>query len=231
MSFCSMALTEREHKAWPFHPRQVASPIVHHEEYQADLPHLSLRSASAMRRALIAHPDSRCRAATQIDVEVARQRTGELVLHYVVTGRIGDMRLPSQTAPTRTDNLWQHTCFEAFIRAAESYVYFEINLAPSTQWAAYQFSGYRSGRNVAGAIPTPRVEAQSGGDNYRLRAVLDLVQVPELAGKAAWSLGLSAVIEDIDGRLSHWALAHPPGKADFHHSDCFALELPAASQP
>jgi hypothetical protein len=23
-------------------------------------------------------------------------------------------------------------------------------------------------------------------------------------------------------------LAHPPGKPDFHHSDCFALELPAA---
>ncbi len=141
------------------------------------------------------------------------------------------MRLPSQTAPTRTDNLWKHTCFEAFIRAAESDVYFEINLAPSTQWAAYRFIGYRNDRNVARAIPTPRVEAQSDGDNYRLRAVLDLGELTELAEKTAWRLGLSAVIEEIDGRLSHWALAHPPGKADFHHSDCFALELPAASQP
>jgi hypothetical protein len=26
-------------------------------------------------------------------------------------------------------------------------------------------------------------------------------------------------------------LAHPPGKPDFHHSDCFALELPATVRP
>ena len=39
-------------------------------------------------------------------------------------------------------------------------------------------------------------------------------------------LGISAVIEEQDGRLSYWALAHPPGKPDFHHRDCFALRLP-----
>jgi hypothetical protein len=38
-------------------------------------------------------------------------------------------------------------------------------------------------------------------------------------------LGLSAVIEDIDGRLSYWALKHPPGKPDFHHPDSFALDV------
>ena len=27
---------------------------------------------------------------------------------------------------------------------------------------------------------------------------------------------------------SYWALAHPPGKEDFYHFDCFAHELPAA---
>jgi len=31
-------------------------------------------------------------------------------------------------------------------------------------------------------------------------------------------LGLSAVLEETNGRKSYWALAHPPGKADFHHS-------------
>jgi hypothetical protein len=43
-----------------------------------------------------------------------------------------------------------------------------------------------------------------------------------------WRLGLSAVIEETNGTISYWAVAHPPGKADFHHSDCFALELTAA---
>jgi len=40
-----------------------------------------------------------------------------------------------------------------------------------------------------------------------------------------WQLGLSAVIEEKSGRKSYWALAHPPGEADFHHSDCFAHEF------
>ena len=38
-------------------------------------------------------------------------------------------------------------------------------------------------------------------------------------------LGLSAVVEDVDGILSYWALRHPSGKPDFHHTDAFALQL------
>jgi hypothetical protein len=33
------------------------------------------------------------------------------------------------------------------------------------------------------------------------------------------------VIEDQSGGVSYWALAHPPGKPDFHHADGFALEF------
>jgi hypothetical protein len=29
-------------------------------------------------------------------------------------------------------------------------------------------------------------------------------------------IGLAVVIEDVDGHISHWALAHPHPKADFH---------------
>ena len=39
------------------------------------------------------------------------------------------------------------------------------------------------------------------------------------------ALSFTAVIEDTDGRLSYWALAHAPGKPDFHHAHAFALEL------
>jgi hypothetical protein len=41
-------------------------------------------------------------------------------------------------------------------------------------------------------------------------------------------VGLSAVVKETSGRQSYWALAHPSGKPDFHHSDCFALEVPQA---
>jgi hypothetical protein len=45
-----------------------------------------------------------------------------------------------------------------------------------------------------------------------------------LQGRA---VGLSAVIEEVDGSKSYWALRHPPGQPDFHHRDCFALRLEA----
>lgn len=59
---------------------------------------------------------------------------------------------------------------------------------------------------------------------YGLSAYLD---DPRLPPGGDWLAGLSAVIEEADGTLSYWALAHPAGKPDFHHPDCFVLELPA----
>ena len=181
-----------------------------------------------MRKALTLHPESRCAAATSIEVEVVRPRPGNLVLRYVVTCNPASLRMPPATASERADGLWRQTCFEAFVRAAPDVAYYEFNFAPSTQWAAYRFSGYRSGMSVADGISAPRIEVLSNGGSYELWASLELDRLPDLPGDSEWRLGLSAVIEATSGGMSYWALAHPPGKADFHHSDCFALELPAA---
>jgi hypothetical protein len=127
-----------------------------------------------MRQTLALHPDSRCTAVTRIDVEVARPRPGHLVLRYVVTGTISALRLPRPTAPMRTDELWRHTCFEAFVQTTPRAAYHEFNFAPSTQWAAYGFSGYRSGMRVANEVSAPLIEVQSRDDFYTLQASLDL---------------------------------------------------------
>jgi hypothetical protein len=177
-----------------------------------------------MRQALRLHPDSLCVAATRIEVEAVRPRPGSLVLSYVVTGRISDLRLPPVLAAARAEELWRHTCFEAFVRASPGTGYYEFNFAPSTQWAAYRFSGYRSGMQVATEISAPRIEVQSSLECHTLQAALELDRLPDLPHDAGWYLGLSALIEEASGRQSYWALAHPPGKADFHHSDCFAYE-------
>ena len=181
-----------------------------------------------MRLALKLHPDSRCNAVNRIEVEAVRARPAGLVLRYVVTGTIGKLHLPSVTAPARADELWRHTCFEAFVRALPLAAYHEFNFAPSTQWAAYRFSGYREGMTVASEIGTPRIDVQSNAESYRLEAALALNGVASLPSDAVWRLGVSAVIEETSGALSYWALAHPAGRADFHHSDCFAHELSAA---
>jgi hypothetical protein len=181
-----------------------------------------------MRQPLLIHPNSRCTAVTQIEVEVVRQHPGILSVHFVVTGNVRDLALPPTAAPTRTDDLWRHTCFETFVRAAPSGAYYEFNFAPSKQWATYRFTGYRSGPSVASAIRTPKIEVHSNETCCELQASLQLSGLPDLPIDASWHLGLSAVIEEIGGSMSYWALAHPPGRADFHHSDCFSLELPAA---
>lgn len=59
--------------------------------------------------------------------------------------------------------------------------------------------------------------------NYALSACLE---DPAFGGPGPWVAAISAVIEEADGTKSYWALAHPPGEPDFHHPDCFVLDLP-----
>src|SRR4051812_12655161 len=98
------------------------------------------------------HPDFASRAVAQIEVSVARSPLDRLVLSYTVTGRIGDIQMPPAATSARSDELWRHTCFEAFIGTTSAADYYEFNFAPSTQWAAYRFNGYRSGMTVATEI-------------------------------------------------------------------------------
>jgi len=74
----------------------------------------------------------------------------------------------------------------------------------------------------------PHIYFDCVGDNGIGRVALTAwLDVSRLLPEHPEKLGLSAVIEEIDGTKSYWALAHPPGKPDFHHPDCFALTLPA----
>ncbi|MBX9776792.1 MAG: DOMON-like domain-containing protein [Xanthobacteraceae bacterium] len=183
-----------------------------------------------MLQALRLHPDSICRAVRQIEVDIARPRPDRLALSYRVTGTMSDILMPPVAAATRSDGLWRHTCFEAFVRASSAPRYYEINLAPSTQWAAYRFNSYRSGMSVAREIEAPRIELQTEPQSSTLHAAFDVSRLPDLVGEVSWQVGLSAVVEDTSG-ISYWALAHPPGKPDFHHRDCFALEFFPAVSP
>ena len=174
-----------------------------------------------MRQVLKLHPECRSDAVSRIEVEVARPSAGVLLLTYAVTGKLGDLSLPPVAASVRADELWRHTCFEAFVQPAGGASYYELNFAPSTQWAAYRFDRYREGMASA-EIAAPHLEIERTPQTYNLRAALTL------PCEGALRLGFSAVIEETNGGRSYWALAHATGKPDFHHSDCFALELPAA---
>jgi hypothetical protein len=174
-----------------------------------------------MRQFLKLHPVSDCPAITSIEVDVARPRAGALLLTYQVTGKIDALRIPLPVASARADELWRHTCFEAFVCPLPGEAYCEFNFAPSTQWAAYRFDGYRNGMRVAAEIGAPHIDVQRASERFTLRAALESGALPS----GRWRVGLAAVIEDAEGRLSYWALAHAAGKPDFHRADCFICEI------
>jgi hypothetical protein len=177
-----------------------------------------------MRLTLSLHPDSRCEAVTGIELGVARTGHAGLQLTYSVTGAIGDIVIPPPAAPARVDELWRRTCFEVFIRPASGETYFEFNFAPSGAWAAYRFDAYRAGMTEPATAP-PHIAGQAGAARYELQVALDLAALEGLPPDAPWRLGISAVIEERTGGRSYWALAHPPGKPDFHHAHAFAHDL------
>lgn len=154
-----------------------------------------------------------------------REAPGRLALRYRIADPARSLILPARAAAARTDGLWRRTCFEAFVAVPGSPAYYELNLSPSTEWAAYRFDGYRAGMAPAEGIGAPGVATTTTGDGFELTATFDLSRIEDLAA-APWRLGLSAVIED-SGGTSYWALAHPPGQADFHHAAGFAADLAA----
>lgn len=169
------------------------------------------------------HPDTPPKAIHGVEVRWFEVHDGRLILRWQVKN-VDALALPDFAGKGRGDNLWRTTCGELFLKDESGNGYREFNFSPSGRWAAYRFADYREGREDA-VQPDPPEVAGSGGEYlYVLTASIDRV-VLDGAGGA----GLSMVIEERDGTISYWALAHPPGQPDFHHPSCFLLSLPAAS--
>jgi hypothetical protein len=149
-----------------------------------------------------------------------REGDGSLTFHYVLDANLNGLRIPSVRAPRQADELWKHTCFEAFIARSDGY--FELNFSPSTEWAAYSFEGYRNGMTPVALASAPRIEVTRGTSQLSIEA---RVGMRRLSPDAKLRIALSAVIEDDSGSVSYWALKHAPGKPDFHHSSGFILEV------
>lgn len=148
-----------------------------------------------------------------------------LSLRYAIEGDLHRLRIPVPAQPLRTDGLWHHTCFEAFLQIPGDEAYQEINLSPSGQWAVYRFTAYRQGLSNPEPVPIPWIVLRSSAERFELTTRLKLGGVTATRDESRRRLGLSAVIEDIDGEISYWAVSHPAGQPDFHHPDSRALAL------
>ena len=144
---------------------------------------------------------------------VERPAPSAISLAYRAVGRIAGVFLPPPAEPLATDELWRSTCFEAFLKPEGGEAYLELNFAPSSRWAAYRFTGYPGGH---GGHRDRRAAHRSSPP---APTALEIDVALDLAGHlppGPCRLAISAVIEETNGDRSYWALAHAPGRPDFH---------------
>lgn len=160
---------------------------------------------------LVPHPTAVDAPAIDIYAVATIISSGRISFNYRVRGDVQRIRLPAKSVPERTDELWRRTCFEAFVATKNSERYAELNFSPSSRWAAYAFDHYRYGMQSLPVVKAPSIQVKLDAD---VLAVDVALQMRSLAADSV--VGFAAVIEDLDGRISHWALAHAGPKADFH---------------
>lgn len=180
-----------------------------------------------MQTGLSPHPAYPAAAVDEIQVAVARLQDGAIRLTWLISGRLDELYLPEPAPPIRADNLWQTTCFEAFLAPAEGTAYLEFNFSPSSQWAAYDFAVYRDAIRINAMLRgRPEIEISREEDVLEVEILFS-----PLLRAGPYKLGLDAVIEEKSGTKSYWALSHGGDEPDFHDRACFQLDLPPAPAP
>jgi hypothetical protein len=174
---------------------------------------------------LSCHTATPCAGAVRVAVDVVRQ-ADSLQLSYRFSGNLADLRLPAPAQPAAADNLWQHTCCEAFIATVDGPAYREFNFSPSGEWAAYHFSDYRQRDFAFTPAAAPIITFLTTPAGFTLRATLPDGLLP--AGRSL-KLGLSLVLEAADGSKTYWALQHAAVQPDFHLRSSFSLDLPGTT--
>ena len=174
------------------------------------------------------YPSRRSQTVRAIQVFVRRTARAELQTTFRLEGDISQICVPPPRPPQFKTQLWRHTCFEAFIAIDGQLSYHEFNFAPSGEWAVYAFSGYRDGGPLADDAMRPQIVMHPAEGRLELDTLIRLDSLSAAHPHASLRVGLSAVIEAMDG-MSYWALRHPTSRPDFHNADGFALLLEPSS--
>ena len=177
-----------------------------------------------MRVTLVPHPDNPTDLRQDVTATLTRRPDGGLAVAWTIGGDMAALHLPTPMEPAPADALWRTTCCELFAAAGDR-GYREFNFSPSGQWAVYDFTGYRERAAANAVLPEPTFSVRRESDLLSL----DVELAAALFG-AALRLGISAILETRDGRIGYWALAHAPGKPDFHHAATFALAFDKDAQ-
>ncbi|MBA4264603.1 MAG: hypothetical protein C0453_05935 [Comamonadaceae bacterium] len=187
-------------------------------------------------QSLICHPATPGGFSLSITASVERltdQPGDGWRIRYELQGDLAALLIPEPAKPGAADGLWQHTCFEAFVAQRGAAAYQEFNFSPSGQWAHYLFSAERVRDTAAESADASLISQMPSVAWHRLSEAFVLEAcIPASAfhlkrSGPSLDLGLTAVIETRDHRLTYWALRHPCVKPDFHNRQGFAWQVPA----
>lgn len=157
-----------------------------------------------------------------VETKIESLHSEKLVIHYHIHGPLEKILIPKLLSEkSRQDELWRHTCLEAFFSSelTASSPYFEINCSPSGNWNAYGFSSYRQGMCLANlTVELTQVEINSES------AVFEIC-ISGTCLRHAKHCGITSILEFNDGSKAYFALKHPGNQADFHLKDSFIISL------
>jgi hypothetical protein len=146
-------------------------------------------------------------------------------LRYKVNGEINQLLLSAKSAfPSRMDDLWKATCFEFFVAIPNQPEYWEFNMSPSEDWNVYKMDAYRRiGFREETAFTELLFLLEETDNTLTLDISLDLS--PILQPEQKVQVGVTAIIQTMDGNETFWALAHFSTQADFHLRESFLLTV------
>ena len=156
----------------------------------------------------------------------------QLNIKYILSGNLSTIVVPPVNNNSRRKyDLWEHTCFEFFLKPKNTNKYWEFNLSPTRNWNVFRFSNYRENIAEEMAFDSLPFTILQREDIFTIELNIDLDKIVlhsdavELAPQKDLDIAITAVVEDKDNQLIYWALAHPVTEADFHHPDGFIVSL------
>lgn len=121
-------------------------------------------------------------------------------------------------AGIRATQLWQQTCFEAFIQPIGGSRYFEINLTTNKSWNVFEFMDYRNPQPPKEFIKADLLSFKV--EENEIKAQVKFTGENFKKVKAS----ICAVIQNKNGTSSYWSIKHAGSKPDFHHFESLIIE-------